>query len=382
MEDLIKLRDEIDTIDDQVVSLFEQRMAVAERVAAFKRGVGKPVLDKEREKSKIQKVTEKTSNAFNRQAVESLFGQIMAVSRMLQYQRLASERSDLEGFRVGDMVTTPETRVVYTGVPGAYAEAAMDGYFGAEISGFNVETFGDAMEAVHSGKAEYGVLPIENSSTGSVNDVYDLLSAYDNHIVGETMIKIEHALLGLPGSRMEDIRTVYSHPQGLMQCSRFLDGRREWQQVSLQNTAASAKRVLDDGDITQAAIASKQAARNFGLTVLKEKLNDLDNNFTRFVIISHEKVFQEKADKISVCFEVPHESGTLYNILGHFIFNGLNMTRIESRPIQGKPWQYRFFVDFNGNLREQAVRNALHGIQSETEGFRILGNYIGVEQGQ
>lgn len=382
MEDLIKLRDEIDTIDDQIVSLFEQRMAVAERVAAFKRGVGKPVLDKEREKSKIQKVTEKTSNAFNRQAVESLFGQIMAVSRMLQYQRLASERSDLEGFRVGDMVTTPETRVVYTGVPGAYAEAAMDGYFGAEISGFNVETFGDAMEAVHSGKAEYGVLPIENSSTGSVNDVYDLLSAYDNHIVGETMIKIEHALLGLPGSRMEDIRTVYSHPQGLMQCSRFLDGRREWQQVSHQNTAASAKRVLDDGDITQAAIASKQAARNFGLTVLKEKLNDLDNNFTRFVIISHEKVFQEKADKISVCFEVPHESGTLYNILGHFIFNGLNMTRIESRPIQGKPWQYRFFVDFNGNLREQAVRNALHGIQSETEGFRILGNYIGVEQGQ
>ena len=121
MEDLIKLRDEIDTIDDQIVSLFEQRMAVAERVAAFKRGVGKPVLDKEREKSKIQKVTEKTSNAFNRQAVESLFGQIMAVSRMLQYQRLASERSDLEGFRVGDMVTTPETRVVYTGVPGAYA---------------------------------------------------------------------------------------------------------------------------------------------------------------------------------------------------------------------------------------------------------------------
>ena len=258
----------------------------------------------------------------------------------------------------------------------------MDGYFGAEISGFNVETFGDAMEAVHSGKAEYGVLPIENSSTGSVNDVYDLLSAYDNHIVGETMIKIEHALLGLPGSRMEDIRTVYSHPQGLMQCSRFLDGCREWQQVSLQNTAVSAKRVLDDGDMTQAAIASKQAARNFGLTVLKEKLNDLDNNFTRFVIISHEKVFQEKADKISVCFEVPHESGTLYNILGHFIFNGLNMTRIESRPIQGKPWQYRFFVDFNGNLREQAVRNALHGIQSETEGFRILGNYIGVEQGQ
>ena len=194
------------------------------------------------------------------------------------------------------------------------------------------------------------------------------------------MVKIEHALLGLPGSRLEDVHTVYSHPQGLMQCSRFLDEHRDWQQVSLQNTAASAKRVLDDGDPGQVAIASRQAAKNFGLTVLKEKLNDLDNNSTRFVIIRHKKVFQENADKISICFELPHESGSLYSILGHFIFNGLNMTRIESRPIKGQPWQYRFFIDFNGNLREQTVKNALHGIQSETENFRILGSYIGVEQ--
>ena len=380
MEDLTKLRDEIDIIDDQIVRLFERRMGVAENVAAYKRSVGKPVLDKEREKIKIQKVTEKTSNEFNRHGVESLFSQIMAVSRMLQYQRLASERTDLEGFEVENIETKKTTKVVYAGVPGAYAEAAMDGYFGTEIDGFNVETFGDAMEAVHNGEAEYGVLPIENSSTGSVNDVYDLLSAYDNHIVGEHMVKIEHALLGLPGSRLEDVHTVYSHPQGLMQCSRFLDEHRDWQQVSLQNTAASAKRVLDDGDPGQVAIASRQAAKNFGLTVLKEKLNDLDNNSTSFVIIHHKKVFQENADKISICFELPHESGSLYSILGHFIFNGLNMTRIESRPIKGQPWQYRFFIDFNGNLREQTVKNALHGIQSETENFRILGSYIGVEQ--
>ena len=380
MEDLTKLRDEIDIIDDQIVRLFERRMGVAENVAAYKRSVGKPVLDKEREKIKIQKVTEKTSNEFNRHGVESLFSQIMAVSRMLQYQRLASERTDLEGFEVENIETKKTPKVVYAGVPGAYAEAAMDGYFGTEIDGFNVETFGDAMEAVHNGEAEYGVLPIENSSTGSVNDVYDLLSAYDNHIVGEHMVKIEHALLGLPGSRLEDVHTVYSHPQGLMQCSRFLDEHRDWQQVSLQNTAASAKRVLDDGDPGQVAIASRQAAKNFGLTVLKEKLNDLDNNSTRFVIIRHKKVFQENADKISICFELPHESGSLYSILGHFIFNGLNMTRIESRPIKGQPWQYRFFIDFNGNLREQKVKNALHGIQSETENFRILGSYIGVEQ--
>lgn len=379
MEDLVKLRDQIDSIDDQIVRLFEERMVVAEGVAAYKRGVGKPVLDKEREKSKIQKVTAKAANEFNRQGIESLFSQIMAISRMLQYQKLASERTDLEGFYEGDLSEDAKTRVVYAGVPGAYAEAAMNTYFGNEINGYNVETFRDAMEAVHSGEADFAVLPIENSSTGSVNDVYDLLSEYDNHIVGETMVKIEHALLGLPGSCLENIHTVYSHPQGLMQCSHFLDTKRNWQQVSLQNTAASAKRVMDDQDLGQAAIASKQAAKNYGLIVLKEKLNDLDNNSTRFVIISHKKVFCKDADTISICFETLHESGSLYSVLSHFIFNGLNMTRIESRPIHGKPWQYRFFVDFSGNLKEQAVKNALHGIQSETESFRILGNYRGVE---
>ena len=379
MEDLVKLRDQIDSIDDQIVKLFEERMIVAEGVAAYKRSVGKPVLDKEREKSKIAKVTEKATNAFNRQGIESLFSQIMAISRMLQYQRLASERTDLEGFQEGEMHITPETKVVYAGVPGAYAEAAMLKFFGTEIDSFNVETFGDAMEAVHKGEADYAVLPIENSSTGSVNDVYDLLSTYDNHIVGETMVKIEHALLGLPGSSLDQIKTVYSHPQGLMQCSQFLDANRDWQQVSLQNTAASAKRVVDDGDLTQAAIASKQAAKNYGMIVLKDYLNDLDNNATRFVVISHKKVFEASADTISICFETLHESGSLYSVLSHFIFNSLNMTRIESRPIPGKPWQYQFFVDFSGNLKEQTVKNALHGIQSETESFRILGNYRGAE---
>ena len=379
MEDLVKLRDQIDSIDDQIVKLFEERMIVAEGVAAYKRSVGKPVLDKEREKSKIAKVTEKATNAFNRQGIESLFSQIMAISRMLQYQRLASERTDLEGFQEGKMHITPETKVVYAGVPGAYAEAAMLKFFGTEIDSFNVETFGDAMEAVHKGEADYAVLPIENSSTGSVNDVYDLLSTYDNHIVGETMVKIEHALLGLPGSSLDQIKTVYSHPQGLMQCSQFLDANRDWQQVSLQNTAASAKRVVDDGNLTQAAIASKQAAKNYGMIVLKDHLNDLDNNATRFVVISHKKVFEASADTISICFKTLHESGSLYSVLSHFIFNSLNMTRIESRPIPGKPWQYQFFVDFSGNLKEQTVKNALHGIQSETESFRILGNYRGAE---
>lgn len=379
MEDLKKLRDEIDRIDEKMVALFEERMKVSEAVAAYKRGVGKAVLDKEREKEKIAKVTHLATTEFNRQGIESLYRHIMSISRMIQYQRLAAETTETFGFRGYTPDFGKDTRVVYTGVPGAYAEQALIGYFGETADRFHVQTFGDAVEAVNSGEADYGVLPIENSSTGGITDVYDLLEAYHNHIVGEYVIKVEHALLALPGTRMEDIHTVYSHPQGLSQCSRFLDAHRQWHQVSLQNTAEAAKKVRDDKDPGQAAIASLKAAENFGLEVVKPYLNDIENNSTRFVIITHPRVFEEQADKISICFELPHTSGTLYNILAHFIFNGLNMTKIESRPIKGRKWQYRFFIDFTGNLKDQAVRNALHGIRSETERFRILGNYTGVE---
>ncbi|HIU03505.1 MAG TPA: prephenate dehydratase [Candidatus Onthocola gallistercoris] len=379
MEDLKKLRDEIDRIDEKIVGLFEERMKVSESVAAYKRGVGKAVQDKKREDEKIAKVTELATTEFNRQGIESLYRHIMSISRMLQYQRLATETTETFGFAPYIPDFSPATRVVYTGVPGAYAQQALEGYFGESVESFHVQTFGDAVEAVNSGEADYGVLPIENSSTGGVMDVYDLLEAYHNHIVGEYILKVEHALLALPGTKLEDIHTVYSHPQGLMQCGRFLDEHRDWHQVSLQNTAEAAKKVRDDKDPGQAAIASMQAAKNFGLEVLKPCLNDIDNNSTRFVIITHPRVFEQQADKISICFELPHTSGTLYNILAHFIFNGLNMSKIESRPIKGQKWQYRFFIDFTGNLQEQTVRNALHGIRSETEHFRILGNYTGVE---
>lgn len=381
MDDLLAMRNEIDDIDNLIVDLYERRMQIAEGVAAYKRRTGQPVQDKVREKEKIEKVTAHARSEFSKEAVQSLYGQIMAVTRMVQYRKLSGERADFKIFDMKEPEIGAKTKVVYAGVPGAYAEAAMVRYFGTEIDGFNVETFGDAMEAVANGAAEYAVLPIENSTAGSVSDVYDLLAQYDHTISGETMIRVEHCLLGQPDAELSDIKTVYSHPQALMQCKQFLDEKREWQQVSLKNTAAAAKKVLEDNDKTQAAIASKQAAKNFGLKILQGLLNDVKDNFTRFVIVSHQHTYTTKADKISICFEVPDESGSLYSILGHFIFNGLNMSRIESRPIKGKPWQYRFFVDVSGNLNDEAVRHALHGIENETDNFRILGNYVGVETG-
>ena len=206
-------------------------------------------------------------------------------------------------------------------------------------------------------------------------DIYDLLVEYQHNIVAQQIIRAEHVLMGVPGSSIADIRTVYSHPQALRQCRKYLDEHPGWREAELLNTAVAAKKVREDADISQAAIASRQAAEYFGLEILNDKVFYSDTNSTRFIIVSGKKIYTSDADKISICFELPHESGTLYNILAHFIYNDLNMTKIESRPLPMKNWEYRFFVDFEGNLNDSAVKNALRGIEQEASALRVFGNY-------
>ena len=231
------------------------------------------------------------------------------------------------------------------------------------------------MEAIKNGDADYAVLPIENSTAGIVADIYDLLVEYPHYIVGEQELPVEHVLMALPGAKVEEIRTVISHPQALAQCRRFLDSNENWKTEERLNTAAAAKEVSESGDLTMAAVGSPYAAEHFGLQILKEGIFDARGNTTRFVIISGQKRFVKDAQKISVCMELPHQSGSLYNALAHFIYNDLNMTKIESRPIPQRKWEYRFFVDFEGNLSDPAVKNALRGLQAESAKFRIFGNY-------
>ena len=231
------------------------------------------------------------------------------------------------------------------------------------------------MLEVEEGRADFAVLPIENSSAGAVSDNYDLLVKHNVYIVGETELPVNHALLGLPGATLEDIHQVYSHPQALMQCSQYLNSHRQWRQISMENTAVSAKKVLEDGDVTQAAVASEIAGKLYGLKVLEPSINYNKNNATRFIILAKDPVYQKEANKISICFECAHKSGTLYNMLGNLIYNDVNMLMIESRPIPGKSWEYRFFVDVEGNLSDPAVQNALKGIAEEAATLRILGNY-------
>ena len=375
MRDLAELRLEIDKIDRQMVELFEQRMDVSREVAEYKVAAGKKILDKERENQKLEAVKAMTHTDFNRHGVEELYKQLMAMSRKLQYQMMEEHALGRLPFVMVDKIEKEHVRVVYQGVEGAYAQQAMFAFFGEDVSHFHVERWRDAMDAIAEGMADYAVLPIENSTAGIVNDNYDLLEEYDNYIVGEQILSIQHALLGTQDAELSDIRTVYSHPQGLMQCVKYLDAHRDWRQVSLLNTAVAARKVAEDGDKSQAAIASVLAGKQNGLKVLAEGINQSGLNSTRFLIVTNQPVFCKDAKKVSICFEVPHESGSLYNVLSHFIYNNLNMSRIESRPIADRNWEYHFFVDFEGNLNDSAVKNALRGIREEALNLKILGNY-------
>lgn len=376
MRDLLELREEIDRIDKNIVALFEERMKVSEEVARYKIANGKKVYDKERELAKLETLTGMTHNDFNKHGAAELFAQIMSMSRKLQYQML--EKSGASGrlpFIAVDDIERENIRVVYQGVEGAYSHAAMHEFFGKEVNCFHVRKWRDAMEAIADGAADYAVLPIENSSAGIVADNYDLLVNFENYIVGEQIIQVDHVLIGLPGTQLCDIRTVISHQQALAQCEEYLDAHREWKQIPYDNTALAVKKIAKDRDRTQAAIGSRFAAELFGLEILAENIYYNKNNSTRFIVATNQRIFRRDAQKISICFELPHSSGSLYNVLSHFIYNNLNMTKIESRPIYGRNWEYRFFVDFDGNLGDSAVKNALRGIREEAINMKILGNY-------
>lgn len=376
MRDLNGIRQDIDDIDSQIIRLYQERMGLTEQVAEYKLNTGKAILDRHRELDKLRVLSAMGGTAFESKGIWELFEQIMTTSRNRQYQ-LLSQNGVWEdtGFEEVERMELSDCTIVYQGVEGAYSQQAMREFFGEDCDSRShpVDTWRDAMEAIRTGEARYAVLPLENSSAGIVPENYDLLVEYDNPIVGEQIIAVDHALLGLPGARVEDITQVYSHPQALMQCSRYLEQHRQWQKTSMKNTAVSAKKVMEDGDIHSAAIAGRINAGLYGLEILDQSIQNKKNNYTRFIIVTGDRIYTKASTKISLCFEIPHESGSLYRSLGHFIYNGLNMTNIQSRPIGDRPWEYRFFVDFEGRLGDPAVRTALRGLREETGSMKILG---------
>ena len=283
------------------------------------------------------------------------------------------EEADI-GFKCREYRDFNIKKVVYQGVEGAYSHIVTKKLF-PDINIENVNTFEDAIKEVLDGNALYCVVPIENSSAGIVTDVYDLLLKKDVVIVAEYDLHISHCLLGTKDADIEDIKTVYSHPQALMQCASYLREHTDWSQVSFLNTAVSAKKVKDDNSKAQAAIASELSANIYDLKILDRSINRNSNNTTRFVVLSKEKIFSDSSNKLSLILELPHEKGMLYNILGIFVLNGLNLVKIESRPIPEKTFEYRFFIDIEGNLNSPNVSNVLEILKEKVPFLKVLGNY-------
>ncbi|WP_314164873.1 prephenate dehydratase [Lachnoanaerobaculum gingivalis] len=278
------------------------------------------------------------------------------------------------GFKCKEYMDSDIKKIVYQGVEGAYSHIVTQTLFPDENTE-NVNTFEDAINSVLNGEASYCVVPIENSSAGIVTDIFDLLLKKDVVIVAEYDLHISHCLLGITGASFFDIKIVYSHPQALMQCASYLKEHPEWSQISLLNTAVSAKKVKNEGKIEQAAIASELSAKLYGLNILDSGINRNSNNTTRFVVLSKEKIFSKASNKLSLILELPHEKGMLYNILGILVLNGLNLLKIESRPIPEKTFEYRFFIDIEANLNSANVSNVLEILKNKVPFLKILGNY-------
>ena len=225
------------------------------------------------------------------------------------------------------------------------------------------------------GKVRYGVLPIENSSTGGITDVYDLVRRYGASIVGEKIVKVEHCLLACPGAKLEGITEVYSHPQGFSQCQVFFKEHPAMRQFNYFNTAKAAELVAQKKDPHMAAVAGAQAAEQYGLAILARGINTNQSNYTRFIILSRQRELVPEADKITLIVSLKHQPGSLYRVLSHFARYRINMTNIESRPIPGRPWEYYFHIDITGHLTDPAVQKALGDLPEDTTECKILGNY-------
>jgi chorismate mutase/prephenate dehydratase len=265
-------------------------------------------------------------------------------------------------------------KIAYQGVPGSYSYQAMHEHFGENIESINKPLFGDVFETVENGDVDFGIIPFENSTTGGVYEVFDLLVSSTASIVGERCIEVKHNLLGIKGSSIDDIKTVYSHQQALDQCSRFIKGRG-LSPIPTTNTAISAKLVKDKQDKSCAAIGSEMAGNLYDLEVLATGINNYFNNITKFIIIGTNPVMSDDKDKISLYFTTPHKPGALYSSLGIFAKNDINLLKLISRPTRNTPWAYSYFVDVEGNLGAKNVTAALKELEDLCPQFKILGNY-------
>jgi chorismate mutase/prephenate dehydratase len=278
-------------------------------------------------------------------------------------------------------VIIPDTPVGFYGQAGSFSEEAAIKYFGSDCPRRGYVRFDEVITALLNGEICAGVLPVENSSTGTIAEVMDLIRDNDVYITGEHIEKIRHHLLVIPGTKLSEIKTVYSHHQGMEQCSQFLK-QYPFEQIVYKSTADSAKLVKELGDKSKAAIGSERCAQIYGLEILVPDIHYNKNNYTRFIIIEREMSVNDRCNKISIIMDIKHRTGALFNVLRLFKQRNVNLLKIESRPIIGRPWEYMFFFDFEGNIEEDRIKNLIESLKCQCNNVRLLGNYIACETGR
>ncbi|MEG2053673.1 MAG: prephenate dehydratase domain-containing protein, partial [Oscillospiraceae bacterium] len=370
-EELGVVRKEIDKIDEEMLSLFQKRMGFIDEVSKIKTKGNISLVDEKRENEIVEKRTEALSGDEKGEAA-IFIRSLMGVSKTRQRKNLYGKQS--ENNRLLPSPRKPVTenvKVAYQGVGGAWAEvAALKMFPDAEQTAY--EDWEDIFVAIKEKKAHYGILPVENSQTGAIGEVYDLLRKYGCYIVGQTWVAVQHCLMGSQDATLDTVREVYSHPQGFKQCDKFLRGRG-WDLTACRNTAVAAEKVKNAYSARFAAIGSPRAAELNGLKVLSRDIISDENNKTRFIVIADAPEYDESADTVSVIFRTAHRSGALVDVLFPFMSENVNLSRLESRPVaDGK---YCFFTDVQGNIENERVINALKEADSCCGFLEVLGCY-------
>ena len=374
---LQEIRQKLDSIDDQMIDLFSQRMNLVLDVAAYKKENGLPILDSGRERDIVNRVSLAAGEDLEHYA-KLLYQTLCSVSRAYQAQQLRQESTllrDLERAAQNVQEKMPERALVACqGTEGAYSQKATERMF-AFPTILYMNTFNDVFNAVEKGMCPFGVLPIENSTAGSVTQVYDLMEKHHFHIVKAARQKVDHRLLAKPGVKLSDIREVVSHEQALRQCSGFFATHPNIKATPMENTAVAASFAAQSERKDIAAIASQECEALYGLETLSDAVSDTGNNFTRFICIAKDLTVYDGADKISLMLSAAHRPGSLYRLLSHISVMGLNLTKLESRPIPGKDFEFRFFFDIEASILNPAVRSLLDQLRQEADQLVFLGNY-------
>lgn len=377
MEKLGSLRQEIDAADEALTRAFVERMHVSEKIAEAKEEAGLPVSDPEREREKIARILESVPED-TRSYAKALYYTLFDLSKAKQEEHQASE-SPLTAEIDRAIENTPKLfptggMIACQGVEGAYSQIACDRMFETpEIMYFG--TFENVFSAVANGLCRYGILPLENSTAGSVNKVYDLMMKYNTRIVKSIRLKVDHALVALPGATLSGIKTIVSHEQALNQCSEFLKSLDGVEIRCTDNTAMAAEEVKRSGRTDIAALASGSCAALYGLTTVASSVQDRGNNYTRFICISKELEIYPGADKTSIMLTLPHKPGALCKVLSRLYYLGINILKLESRPLPDRDFEFMFYFDLEVSVYSDKYRHFLSEIASLCEDFRYLGSY-------